>query len=98
MLNQRKKKDITKKKEEIIFNNAMIFLSDFFNENKKYFNIIIMRYNHKPTPKKELINYIKNDYRDIDLFLNDYIDFKFMDDEDKAIDYLSKKRERRRKY
>ena len=82
------------KKEEIIFNNAMIFLSDFFNENKKYFNIIIMRYNHKPTPKKELINYIKNDYRDIDLFLNDYIDFKFMDDEDKAIDYLSKKRER----
>ena len=86
--------EILSKKEEIIFNNAMIFLEEFFNENKNYFNIIIMRYNHKPTPKKELINFIKNDYRDIDLFLNEYMDFKIMDDEDKEIDFLSKKRDR----
>ena len=86
--------EVLSKKEEMIFNNAMIFLQDFFNENKKYFNIIIMRYNHQPTPKKELINFIKNDYRDIDLFLNDYLDFKFMDYEDKTIDFLSQKRGR----
>ena len=83
--------------KEMIFNNAMIFLSEFFYQNENQFKIILMRYEHKSTPKKELINYIRNDYKDADLFLNDF-DYKFMgdifEDEDKAIDFLSKKRER----
>ena len=44
-----------------------------------------------------LINYIRNDNRDLDLYMND-IDWKFnsdiFEDEDKTIDYLSRKRER----
>ena len=57
-----------------------------------------MRYEHKSTPKKELINYLKNDYKDNDsLLLNDF-DYKdigeLYGDDDKIIDYLSKKRER----
>ena len=85
------------KKNEMIFNNAMIFLSEFFYQNENQFKIILMRYEHKTLPKKELINYIRNDYKETDLFLNDF-DYKFMgdifEDEDKTIDYLSKKRER----
>ena len=56
-----------------------------------------IRGRHKETPKKKLIEFIHNDYKDTSLFLGDW-DYKFMgdilDDEDKAIDYLSKKRER----
>ena len=82
---------------EMIFNNAMIFLSDFFNENKEQFQLILLRYEHKILPKKVLINYIRNDNRDLDLYMND-IDWKFnsdiFEDEDKTIDYLSRKRER----
>jgi hypothetical protein len=82
---------------EMIFNNAMIFLSDFFNENKEHFQLILLRYEHKILPKKVLINYIRNDNRDLDLYMND-IDWKFnsdiFEDEDKTIDYLSRKRER----
>ena len=85
------------KKSEMIFNNAMIFLSEFFYQNENQFRIILMRYEHKTLPKKELLNYIRNDYKETDLFLNDF-DYKFMgdifEDEDKTIDYLSKKRER----
>ena len=85
------------KKNEMIFNNAMIFLSEFFYQNENQFKIILMRYEHKTLPKKELLNYIRNDYKETDLFLNDF-DYKFMgdifEDEDKTIDYLSKKRER----
>ena len=85
------------KKSEMIFNNAMIFLSEFFYQNENQFKIILMRYEHKTLPKKELLNYIRNDYKETDLFLNDF-DYKFMgdifEDEDKTIDYLSKKRER----
>ena len=84
-------------KKEVIFNNAMIFLSEFFYQNENQFKIILMRYEHKTLPKKELLNYIRNDYKETDLFLNDF-DYKFMgdifEDEDKTIDYLSKKRER----
>jgi protein phosphatase-4 regulatory subunit 3 len=85
------------KNKELIFNNAMIFLSEFFYQNENQFKIILLRYEHKEIPKKELISYIRNDYREADLFLNDF-DYKFMgdifEDEDKTIDYLSKKRER----
>ena len=85
------------KKNEMIFNNAMIFLSEFFYQNENQFKIILMRYEHKTLPKKELLNYIRNDYKETDLFLNDF-DYKFMgdifEDEYKTIDYLSKKRER----
>lgn len=85
------------KKSEMIFNNAMIFLSEFFYQNENQFKIILLRYEHKTLPKKELLNYIRNDYKETDLFLNDF-DYKFMgdifEDEDKTIDYLSKKRER----
>ena len=85
------------KNKELIFNNAMIFLSEFFYQNENLFKIILLRYEHKELPKKELISYIRNDYREADLFLNDF-DYKFMgdifEDEDKTIDYLSKKRER----
>ena len=85
------------KNKELIFNNAMIFLSEFFYQNENMFKIILLRYEHKELPKKELISYIRNDYREADLFLNDF-DYKFMgdifEDEDKTIDFLSKKRER----
>ena len=84
-------------KKEVIFNNAMIFLSEFFYQNENQFKIILMRYEHKDLPKKELFNYIRNDYKETDLFMSDF-DYKFMgdifEDEDKTIDYLSKKRER----
>ena len=89
--------DTLSKNKEILFNNAMAFLSDFFYQNENQFKIILLRYEHKTTPKKELINYVRNDYKDNDLFLNEF-DYKFMgdifEDEDKTIDYLSKKRER----
>ena len=86
------------KNKEIIFNNIMAFQSDFFYKNKKYFNIILLRYEHKSTPKRELIHYLKNDYKDeASLFLNDF-DHKdigeIFGDEDKVIDFLSKKRDR----
>ena len=85
------------KNKELIFNNAMIFLSEFFYQNENMFKIILLRYEHKELPKKEIISYIRNDYREADLFLNDF-DYKFMgdifEDEDKTIDFLSKKRER----
>ena len=86
------------KNKEIIFNNIMTFQSDFFYKNEKFFKIILFRYEHKSTPKRELINYLKNDYKDDALlFLNDF-DYKDMGeifgDEDKVIDYLSKKRDR----
>ena len=85
------------KNKEMIFKNAMIFLSEFFYQNENQFKIILMRYENKTIPKKELINYIRNDYKETDLFLNDF-DYKFMgdifEDEDKTIDFLSKKRER----
>ena len=89
--------DSLSQNKEMIFKNAMIFLKDFFNNNKKKFEIILMRYEHQDIPKKKLIDFIHNDYKDTSLFLGDW-DYKFMgdilDDEDKAIDYLSKKRER----
>ena len=61
----------------MIFNNAMIFLSDFFNENKEHFQLILLRYEHKILPKKVLINYIRNDNRDLDLYMNDIDFFKY---------------------
>ena len=86
------------KNKEIIFNNIMTYQSDFFYQNEKYFKIILLRYEHKSTPKRELINYLKNDYKDNEsLFLNDF-DYKDMGelygDDEKDIDYLNKKRER----
>ena len=86
------------KNKEMIFNNIMTYQSDFFYENEKYFKIILLRYEHKSTPKKELINYLKNDYKENEsLLLNDF-DYKdigeIYGDDDKIIDYLSKKRER----
>ena len=86
------------KNKEMIFNNIMTYQSDFFYENEKYFKIILLRYEHKSTPKKELINYLKNDYKENEsLLLNDF-DYKDIGelyaDDDKIIDYLSKKRER----
>lgn len=86
------------KNKEMIFNNIMTYQSDFFYENEKYFKIILLRYEHKSIPKKELINYLKNDYKDNEsLLLNDF-DYKdigeIYGDDDKIIDYLSKKRER----
>ena len=90
--------DSLSKNKEIIFNNIMTFQSEFFYKNEKYFKIILFRYEHKSTPKRELINYLKNDYKDdASLFLNDF-DYKdvgeIFGDEDKIIDYLSKKRDR----
>ena len=86
------------KNKEMIFNNIMTYQSDFFYENEKYFKTILLRYEHKSTPKKELINYLKNDYKENEsLLLNDfdYKDFgELYGDDDKIIDYLSKKRER----
>jgi len=38
------------KKNEMIFNNAMIFLSEFFYQNENQFKIILMRYEHKTLP------------------------------------------------
>ena len=85
------------KNKELIFKNAMVFLSEFFYQNENQFKIILMRYENKVLPKKELINYIRNDYKEADLFLNDF-DYKFVgdifEDEDNTINYLSKKRER----
>ena len=86
------------KNKEMIFNNIMTYQSDFFYENEKYFKTILLRYEHKSTPKKEIINYLKNDYKENEsLLLNDfdYKDFgELYGDDDKIIDYLSKKRER----
>ena len=91
--------DSLSQNKEMTFNNAMIFLKDFCYNNKKKFEIILMRYEHQTTPKKILKDYIRlgyKDYKDPALFLGDW-DYKFSDileDEDKTIDYLSKKRER----
>ena len=88
--------DVLSQNKEMTFKNAMIFLKDFFYNNKNKFEIILMRYEHQAIPKKKLIDFIRNDYRDTSLFMGDF-DYKFsdiLDDEDKAIDYLSKKRER----
>ena len=86
------------KNKQIIFNRIMIYMNDFFYSNKKYFKIILLRYENKEVPKKELINFLKNDYKDNEsLFLYDF-EYKDMGeiygDEEKVIDYLSKKRER----
>ena len=86
------------KNKQIIFNSIMIYMNDFFYKNKKYFKIILLRYENKELPKKELINFLKNDYKDNEsLFLYDF-EYKDMGeiygDEEKEIDYLSKKRER----
>ena len=88
--------DVLSQNKEMTFKNAMIFLKDFFYNNKNKFEIILMRYEHQAIPKKKLIDFIRNDYRDTSLFMGEF-DYKFsdiLDDEDKAIDYLSKKRER----
>ena len=89
--------DSLSQNKEMIFNNVMIYLKDFFYNNKKQFELILLRYEHQQIPKKVLINYVRNDYKDVDLFMNDF-DYKFMgdifEDEDKTIDFLSKKRER----
>ena len=86
------------KNKEMIFNNIMTYQSDFFYENEKYFKIILLRYEHKSTPKKELINYLKNDYKDNESLLFNDFDYKdigeIYGDDDKIIDFLSKKRER----
>ena len=87
------------KNKQIIFNNIMTYQSDFFYQNKKYFKIILLRYENKPLPKRELINFLKNDYKDNEsLLLYDY-DFKdsgeiYDGEDEKVIDFLSKKRER----
>ena len=87
------------KNKQIIFNNIMTYQSDFFYQNKKFFKIILLRYENKPLPKRELINFLKNDYKDNEsLFLYDF-DFKdsgeiYDGEDEKVIDYLSKKRER----
>ena len=87
------------KNKQMIFNNIMTYQSDFFYQNKKYFKNILLRYENKPTPKRELINFLKNDYKDNEsLFLYDF-DFKdagelYDGEDEKIIDYLSKKRER----
>ena len=87
------------KNKQIIFNNIMTYQYDFFYQNKKYFKIILLRYENKPLPKRELINFLKNDYKDNEsLFLYDY-DFKdsgeiYDGEDEKVIDFLSKKRER----
>ena len=86
------------KNKEMIFNNIMTYQSDFFYENEKYFKNILLRYEHKSTPKKELINYLKNDYKENESLLFNDFDYKdigeIYGDDDKIIDYLSKKRER----
>ena len=87
------------KNKELIFNNIMTYQSDFFYQNEKYFKLILLRYEKKTIPKRELINFLKNDYKDNEsLFLCDF-DYKEMgdiygDDEEKVIDYMNKKRER----
>ena len=93
--------DSLSQNKEVVFNNLMTILYDFFYENEKYFKIIIMRYEHKSTPKKELINYLKNDYKDNveSLFLGDF-DYNYKDigefynDDEKIINFINKKRER----
>ena len=84
--------------KEMIFNNIMTYQSDFFYENEKYFKNILLRYEHKSTPKKELINYLKNDYKENESLLFNDFDYKdigeIYGDDDKIIDYLNKKRER----
>ena len=86
------------KNKEMIFNNIMTYQSDFFYENEKYFKNILLRYEHKSTPKKELINYLKNDYKENESLLFNDFDYKdigeIYGDDDKIIDYLNKKRER----
>ena len=76
----------------------MTYQSDFFYQNEKYFKVILLRYEKKTIPKRELINYLKNDCKDNEsLFLYDF-DYKDMGeiygDEEKVIDYMNKKRER----
>ena len=87
------------KSKQIILNNIMTYQSEFFYQNKKYFKIILLRYENKPLPKRKLINYLPNGNKDNEsLFLSDY-DFKesnemYDREGEKVIDYLSKKRER----
>ena len=39
----------------------MNYQSSFFNENSKYFNNLILRYENKPTPKRQLLALTKSD-------------------------------------
>ena len=91
--------ELLSKDKQIIFKNIMTYQSDFFYQNKKYFKIILLRYENKPLPKRELMAYINNDYKDNESLL--FYDFDYKDsgeiydgEDEKVIDYLSKKRER----
>ena len=91
--------ELLSKDKQIIFKNLMTYQSDFFYQNKKYFKIILLRYENKPLPKRELMAYINNDYKDNESLL--FYDFDYKDsgeiydgEDEKVIDYLSKKRER----
>ena len=78
------------KNKKIIFNNIMTYQSDFFYENKKYFNIILLRYENKILPKKKLMDILKSDYKENEsFFLND---FDLYEDEYEN-NFLNKKRE-----
>ena len=83
------------KSKEKIFINIMSFNSDFFYQHKKYFNLIILRYENKELPKKQLINYLTGDYKENESLLLGEFDYKGMGeyycDEDKDIDFLNKK-------
>ena len=89
--------ELLSKDKQIIFKNIMTYQSDFFYQNKKYFKIILLRYENKPLPKRELMAYLNNDNNE-SLFFYDF-DYKdsgaiFDGEDEKVIDYLSKKRER----
>ena len=89
--------ELLSKDKQIIFKNIMTYQSDFFYQNKKYFKIILLRYENKPLPKRELMAYLNNDNNE-SLFFYDF-DYKdsgeiYDGEDEKVIDYLSKKRER----
>jgi hypothetical protein len=78
------------KNKKNIFNNIMAYQSDFFYENKKYFKIILLRYENKTLPKKKLMDILKSEFKENDAFLLN--DFDLYEDEYEN-NFLSKKRE-----
>ena len=82
--------DTLSKNKKNIFNNIMTYQSDFFYENKKYFNVILLRYENKTLPKKKLMDIFKSDYKENEPFF--LYDFDLYEDEEEK-NFLNKKRE-----
>ena len=71
---------------DYVFNTIMAYCNDFIYENKDLFQNIILRYERRPTPKRQLAGYLMRTYTDNSLgqfpMLKNFEDSKSNEDED----------------